>query len=361
MPKPNRSATAISSTPAAEDEVSIGSNTAQNHGKPVETVFAGEKQLLGLRAWLELDPSKSTSWQIVRALVDESLKKVSLSGDLRRFTDEELHVAAELEEFDWRGVRTWWQKRRDEARSFLAERDRDGALIDLERFPGGGRGIKASTGIVIRTCESTPVETSDNDDETSSTGGPVRYRSSSSGLIQLSGPWRRRLFAAGEIEVGSTRHAILRWRLMTSALLLLVIGLVFLFDLFVRNRPIETQNLAYLLGLLIIGKLWWQEWRPIYYARVDRITALPEEWLKDDELPAQLERKRTGSGEVIRLVRYQAVCPICGADIHLGEGAPSDPRRVLGRCIDAPREHVFTFDPVSHCGRPLRDDYSDIS
>ena len=300
---------------------------------------------------MEHEASMSTSWLVVRALVDESLKKVSRSGELRRFTDEELCDAAGVNEFDWRSVRTWWEKRRDEARTFLGSNDQDGVSLDLKRFPGGGRGIKASTGIVVRKLQGALADQRECEGEDAEASGSVRYTFRSSDPIRLSGPWRRWFFSTGEIAVGSTRHALLRWRVMTSAIFILLLSVVFFFDLVLRNRPVETQNLAYLLGIVVIGKFWWQEWRPIYHARLDRITALPEEWLKDDELPAQLERKRTRWGEVLRLVRYQAVCPICGADVHLGGGVPSDPRRVLGRCIDAPREHVFTFDPVSHHGR----------
>ena len=86
-------------------------------------------------------------------------------------------------------------------------------------------------------------------------------------------------------------------------------------------------------------------------AKLDQITALPEDWLKVDELPAQLERKRTEKGEVLRLLRYTAPCPVCGSDLHLGDGGPDRPGRTVGRCIDAPREHVFSFDPVSHRGK----------
>ena len=360
MPKSNLSATAISSAPVAEDDASIDPDATQNQAKPGETVFAGENELLALRSWLEQESSQSTSWSVIRALVDESLKKVSFSESQKRFTDQELRDAAGVDEFDWRSVRTWWEKRRDHVQPFV-RCNAPGEELFLERLSGGGRGNQASTAIVVRKLVGALADQREEKNEDAGTCGSVRYKSSGSGPIRLSGLWRRWLFSAAEIEVGSTRHALLRWRVMTSAIFILLLSVVFFFDLVLRNRPIETQNLAYLLGIVVIGKFWWQEWRPIYHARLDRITALPEEWLEDDELPAQLERKRTRSGEVLRLVRYQAVCPICGADVHLGEGVQSDPRRVLGRCIDAPREHVFTFDPVSHHGRHFRNEHSRVS
>lgn len=46
-------------------------------------------------------------------------------------------------------------------------------------------------------------------------------------------------------------------------------------------------------------KSWRQEWRPFHHARLDRITALPEEWLKDDELPSRLAIKDKKSRRIM--------------------------------------------------------------
>jgi hypothetical protein len=114
----------------------------------------------------------STSWLVVRALVDESLKKVSRSGDLRRFTDAELRDAAGVDEFEWRNVRTWWMKRRDDAQTFLRSENQDGVLLDMERFPGGGRGITASTGIVVRKPEGALADQREDEEEDAGASGP---------------------------------------------------------------------------------------------------------------------------------------------------------------------------------------------
>lgn len=53
------------------------------------------------------------------------------------------------------------------------------------------------------------------------------------------------------------------------------------------------------------------------------------------------------------LVRYTAECPVCGSDVELAEGGAQYPGRIVGRCLDAPSEHVLSFDPVTRTGRLL--------
>ena len=54
------------------------------------------------------------------------------------------------------------------------------------------------------------------------------------------------------------------------------------------------------------------------------------------------------------LVRHWGVCPVCSGDVDLDWGGAAFPDRMIGRCSDAPLEHVFSFDPVRLIGEPLR-------
>ncbi|MBL8483485.1 MAG: hypothetical protein JNJ60_14905 [Rhodocyclaceae bacterium] len=57
---------------------------------------------------------------------------------------------------------------------------------------------------------------------------------------------------------------------------------------------------------------------------------------------------------VLRLVKYAALCPIGSAQLLLDKGEPDFPRRIVGRCTESPREHVFSFDRATHSGDRLR-------
>jgi hypothetical protein len=77
------------------------------------------------------------------------------------------------------------------------------------------------------------------------------------------------------------------------------------------------------------------------------------------ELNVQLElaRERPADEEpyrVLRLVRYSAKCAVCGETVHLADGKREFPGRLVGRCSEQPREHVYSFDRHTRIGKPLR-------
>ncbi len=50
---------------------------------------------------------------------------------------------------------------------------------------------------------------------------------------------------------------------------------------------------------------------------------------------------------------YSAKCSICDGRVEVQGGGLQFPFRLVGRCIESPREHVFSFDHVTRTGRPL--------
>lgn len=64
--------------------------------------------------------------------------------------------------------------------------------------------------------------------------------------------------------------------------------------------------------------------------------------------------KDKSSPRILRLVKYLAECPICGAEVLIDKGGPDFPRRLIGRCQESPREHIFSFDRITKTGNKLR-------
>jgi hypothetical protein len=123
--------------------------------------------------------------------------------------------------------------------------------------------------------------------------------------------------------------------------------------LWYRKEPVTGQDL--LLIAMAIGLPWGAYWHfsGIFRLFDDRIMIAPEWTLAWKELGATVEITRSKDADApstIHVHRYSASCPICGWMVKLDRGEPNFPRRIVGRCEEHPREHVFSFDRSSKRG-----------
>jgi hypothetical protein len=99
---------------------------------------------------------------------------------------------------------------------------------------------------------------------------------------------------------------------------------------------------------------------PLYRVKLNRIV-IASIWMTPfKESNVQLELKKVGTdsetGNAIRelrLVIYSAKCPICEGRVEVEGGGIQFPFRLVGKCIESPREHIFSFDHVTRIGKPL--------
>ncbi len=56
----------------------------------------------------------------------------------------------------------------------------------------------------------------------------------------------------------------------------------------------------------------------------------------------------------LQLVRYKSQCPVCNSVVGVIKGRGDLKGRLIGSCWQSPDEHVFSFDPVTRKGFPLR-------
>lgn len=103
-----------------------------------------------------------------------------------------------------------------------------------------------------------------------------------------------------------------------------------------------------------VGAYW--HFRDIFRLFDDRILIAPDWMLDIKEFGATVEINRSknhAEDSTILVQRYTSICPICGWMIKLDRGEPDFPRRIVGRCEEHPREHVFSFDRMSKRGELL--------
>lgn len=175
--------------------------------------------------------------------------------------------------------------------------------------------------------------------------------------LQLSW-WARWLFDKKQVAQG-WRKGMLVW---STLLWLMIIGIFTLFTLYALslNKTAFTTRDAVLL--IYAGLTAW-------YARyvVNRFTRLVDDRIvmasdamvgyKEFGVCLELFKPEGASSDTprrLRMVKYAATCPTCGAQVLLDQGEPDFPRRIVGRCQESPREHVFSFDRATRTGYRLR-------
>lgn len=165
----------------------------------------------------------------------------------------------------------------------------------------------------------------------------------------------RLFFPNGVMHLRSWRGILMLITIVLSVFVtLLMFWVVSLIVSYAKPSAAELLSLLFGPGILIfVG--WQFLFRPAITLVEDRIAIAPATLtVLSGEVDSQWELFRQGKGRWIQLVRYTAPCPQCGATLNLAKGEPDWPRRLVGRCAESPREHVYSFDRVTRRGIGLR-------
>jgi len=312
--------------------------------------------------WLEESPSDEKPHRILRVLAKESLKVVNSDDETRRFTATDIVEALEENPSDsnskwinWNNsVLRYWDKRKSQVIELARKQG-------LEYYPEpecistkGGRGNETSYYI-----KSVPLP--DSNDEQLVIGFQPSIKNSGAIIdytLECGGKVKPMLFLKWLFINGNLRlRKWHRWIILGWIIFIGGGGLAFSwfgFEIMSTPIPVTTREINLYIFLFIIPCIAWLWVKPWTKFIEDRIIISPDMIYDFREKSAQLEYYQDGDLRIIRLVRYFATCPICGATIYLEEGEPDFPRRLVGRCNESPREHVFSFDRVTRKGVVLR-------
>ncbi|WP_040843996.1 hypothetical protein [Thiorhodococcus drewsii] len=146
-----------------------------------------------------------------------------------------------------------------------------------------------------------------------------------------------------------------------GVLVVLLALLTFYFGLHSDSAGAAVQALLralFLLGVLRLSLGWWLDLAQNNLARA------PIWWQSLSEFgDTVIERRFDPTGLTasrLHLVRYVADCPLCGAKgpgrsaVRLASGRLEFWGRIVGRCMNVPNEHVWSFDHGTGQGRFLR-------
>jgi len=153
-----------------------------------------------------------------------------------------------------------------------------------------------------------------------------------------------------------------KYAFLLPVLLAMLFGLFLLYALLTLGINGNISTVSWLSYWVISGGLIAAVLSsPLYRVVTSRIVMAPTWMIPIKERSVQLELKRidtdpeTGNAiRELRLMVYSAKCPICSGRVEVEGGGMEFPFRLIGRCCESPREHVFSFDHVTRIGKPLR-------
>ncbi len=163
-------------------------------------------------------------------------------------------------------------------------------------------------------------------------------------------------WAAPLLRIKLDRNSMSWYAYSVGLALLLLTGLTVIMAPFVSGY---WSGSATLLAACIAG-MGYAAFGPFYLV-IDRGITMAPMWVLRLTVPfAQIELRPTDrlrpDGKLvneIRLVRYEGTCPICQGSVEVRSGGLAYRGRLIGRCDNAPREHVFSFDHITKIGVPL--------
>lgn len=333
----------------------------RNSPKPDANTFSQLSALAIALQWLDSEGSASRPGHLLRTLVVSTQDALTRgeappekdSGTLaeiwRQETAPHRSEAAPLRSSI---VEAWWLARRQQ----LLQRLQDGgaSLVPvLEVLPGGGRGIPTRYRIGFEALAKDLAEEPVGDLDEGDPGETLIYR------IDPARPalWLRLLLGSKPFPVASWRGYIL----MGSAILNFILIALLWWAVYMHwstPRPVTTDAITGLAIIIVLsGFLWWGT-RPIRKLPTERVTLATSPYLAFGEIFGQLrtmpDSRKGDRRRIFSVVRHWGTCTVCAAEVDLDEGNRDFPGRLVGRCHDAPSEHVFSFDPVMLTGRPLR-------
>lgn len=153
-----------------------------------------------------------------------------------------------------------------------------------------------------------------------------------------------------------------KFAILLPVLIVVLFSLFLFYMLLILGINSKISTVSWLSYWLVAGGLTtWVLSSPLYRVVSHRIVMAPDWMIPLKERSVQLELKRidinSETGDAIRELRlmvYSAKCPICSGRVEVEGGGIEFPFRLIGRCLESPREHIFSFDHVTKTGKALR-------
>lgn len=178
----------------------------------------------------------------------------------------------------------------------------------------------------------------------------IHYQHKEKSLVKIS--WFAKLFfdKNHELQMFSIKGILLIILLMSGFILTLFLIMIFVIFIYFLQEFLTLGLRAIMLYLIVFLLTTWNLfyfYRPLNNIVVHRIVKAPKLFLSLNHNNAEIEffgKMPDYKYNTARITEIRATCPICTAPILLMHGKPDQTAPLVGRCIEAPHAHVYSFD-----------------
>lgn len=296
-------------------------------------------------------PAQSKAYRVLVILVQASLKALEAGNDApQTFDRPTLLTLCESKAYASRTDPARWLKK-DMLETFLGSRWT--SIIARLKAKGiqqvpiigsnedtGGSGNQRLFWLAVRD-----IENSDSAVLTNVGSTRIEYARTEVGEVRPS--WLLRLVLKnGEMKNRTPRGLALLVMILLGMLSLLLWLTVGLWALGALDQAMTLRQLC--MAVFMLGCTWlvwssaYQPWLQLVDHRVVKAPSFLLAMLEDS---AEIEMYRDAEGnQWTRFVRFSADCSLCNGRVLLMSGKPDQRMPLVGRCVESPHAHVFSFD-----------------
>lgn len=162
-----------------------------------------------------------------------------------------------------------------------------------------------------------------------------------------------KLFASGFLLSGFRKWLFLGVMMLITLNMLV---LLFVFSLGISQQETFGQVVRFIGAFVFILWVEWSLFGAFIQVVDNRVQVAPwwtQPWSFNGDWLFVFEKNKPASPNIIKLKRYTAKCSTCGGVVRVHKGGFAYPGRLVGRCDNSPREHVFSFDHYLRIGEGI--------
>lgn len=220
----------------------------------------------------------------------------------------------------------------------------------IDSIQGGGSGNESEIWLDIKEFDNI------HNDENNKNKHTIKYERQENSLVETSLFMRFIFDKNNELKMFSLRGIFLILFLIMSFIASLVTLIHYTLILFDESQSSILRIISGTFSLFII-QIIRELFLPIHNLITNRIIKSPSFFISINRDNADIEfyryaYKKNSDKEynIARITEIRSVCPICTAPIILMDGKPDQSAPLVGRCIEAPHAHVYSFDRMLMMG-----------